>query len=212
MSKNVVEIEYPRHHETIASENYTFRIMAMPGAKKVEISINESAWKTCRSSGDSWFYDWTGYAAGEYEIAARVQLGNGHYHATERRFFTVEFSKVPSAGGKPCHGMTTQYVVVAPEKPETLRQLTSLLSREGVNVDSLFVQCTGGFMFFRFLAQKENALDYMVKKLQEKGVCMKSFYGTSYGQTAKAVLAVDNPERAECVVKELDQRFAAAEA
>ena len=85
-----VAIEYPRPNETIGSNDYVFRVAAMPGVKTVELSIDESGWLPCRQAGDSWCYDWSDYDSGEHEAVARIQLANGEFHATERRFFTAE--------------------------------------------------------------------------------------------------------------------------
>jgi hypothetical protein len=241
MSKKVIEVEYPRHHETIASNNYSFRIAAMPGAKKVEVSINESAWKACRASGDSWWYDWSGYAPGEYEIAARVQLGNGHYHATERRFFTVQFEQQKQQKKtQPYADATGQYVVFAANQPGKLSRLTSLLAQEGVNIDSFLMESYGDFASFRFYAEKASGLrstlesegyqvieekalrfelpnrpgefDALARKFSEQGISVRYLYGTSQGATAKIVASFDKPAEAAGIVKEYEQACAAAEA
>ena len=176
ISKKVVAIEYPRRNETITSNSYTFHIVAMPGAKKVEVSINDSVWEPCRKSGDSFWYDWFGYAPGEHELVARVQLNDGRYHTSERRFITVElehsagqnggerrtFSKrqaQPILGRSELHKhMASKYVVVVPNQAGVLHDLTQLLSQEGVNIDSLLMETSGDVTSFRFLLEKENGL------------------------------------------------------
>jgi hypothetical protein len=258
INKKVVVIEYPRQNEAITSNNYTFSIVAMPGVKKVEVSIDGSAWEPCRQS-DSWWYDWSGYGAGEHEVTARIQLANGHFHTTEPRFFSVEFKYdglIQNGGerrtlsprraqqllGRPeLHKhMVSKFVVVVPNQPGILRQLTQLLSKEGVNVDSLLAETFGDVASFRFLLEKENdlrrtleregfhvvedkvfrldlpnrpgELDQLTRKLAEQGVAIRYMYGTSYGRMSKIILAVDRPEDALGVVKELDQSFIAVEA
>jgi hypothetical protein len=257
INKKVVAIEYPRESETIASNNYTFRIVAMSGVKHVEISINDSAWEPCRHSGDSWWYDWSGYGAGEYEVAARVRLANGHFHTTEHRFFTVELGDRSQNGGErrtlsprraqqylgrpDLHKhMVSKYVVVVPNEPGVLGHLTHLLSREGVNVDSILMETLGDVASFRFMVEKENGLrpmleaegfhvvedkvfrldlpnrpgelDRLTRKLSEQGVAVRYLYGTSHGRTTKVVFAVDRPDCAIDVVKQLDQRLISVEA
>lgn len=259
INKKVVAIEYPRHEETIASKNYTFRVAAMPGAKAVEVSIDKSGWEPCRQAGGSWWYDWSGYGSGEHEISARVQLANGQFYATERRFFAVELER----GGRCQNGgerrtlsprraqqflgrpdlykhMANKFVVVVPNQPGILRRLTQLLSQEGVNIDSLLMETSAEVASFRFLLEKENGLrrtlenegfhvvddkvfrldlpnrpgeiDQLTRKLAEQGIAIRYLYGTSHGQTTKVVFAVDRPEDAAGIVKELDQRVAALEA
>lgn len=174
ISKRVVAIDYPRHEETITSNAYTFRIIAMAGVRKVEISIDESAWQPCREAGGSWWYDWTGYAPGEHEATARVMLADGRYLATEHRFFAVELKGTDrdlrattaprpttrAAAARPDmpKNMVNKFVVLVPNQPAVLRHLTQHLSNEGVNIDSLLMETNGEVASFRFLLEKENGL------------------------------------------------------
>jgi hypothetical protein len=254
INKKVVVIEYPRHNETITSKDYTFRIVAMPGVKHVEVSIDEAGWRPCRQSANSWWYDWSGFGSGEHEIVARLQLADGHTHTTERRFFSVDLEK--GRGDEENRGfsprgkhelsfrpemhehMAKKYVVVVPNEPGVVRQLTQLLSQEGVNIDSLLMETLGDVASFRFLLEKENGLrmtlegegfhvvedkvfrlslpnrpgelDQLTRRLSEQGVAVRYLYGTSHGQTTKVVFAVDRPEYAMEIVKDLDRRFIAA--
>ncbi len=256
MHKKVLAIEYPRPNETIMSDSYTFQIVAMPGAKKVEVSINDSAWEPCRQSGDSFWYDWFCYGSGEYEVAARVQLANGQIHATEHRFFTVELNNAAASNGgerrtlsarraqqllgrSDLHkNMVTKLVVVVPNQPGVLCQLTELLSQASVNIEGLLMETYGDIATFRFQLEKENGvrrllesegfhvvedkvfcldlrnrpgeLDQLARKLADQGVSIRYLYGTSYGQTTKVVFAVDRPEEAVAVVKEFGQSLIAA--
>jgi len=251
INKKVLVIEYPRHNETITSKDYTFRITAIPGVKKVEVSIDEAGWQPCRQSGDSWWYDWSGFGSGDHEIVARVQFSDGRFHTTERRFFAVENHRFAGEirrfsprsrqfGGRPefMDSMARKYVVVVPNQPGTLRQLTQLLSQEGVNIDSLLLDTHGDVASFRFLLERENGLrrtlesegfhvvedkvfrlslpnrpgelDQLTRRLTEHGVAVKYLYGTSHGQTTNVVFSVDRPEHAAEIVKEFDQRFVAA--
>lgn len=169
MSKKVVAIEYPRHEETITSNNYTFRVSAMSGAKAVEVAINEGGWQPCRQAGGSYWYDWSGYGAGDHAITARVTLADGSQHLTDHRFFTVD---LPHAGERRMlsprqtrqylsrtetnKSLANAFVVVVPNQPAVLRHLTALLSREGFNIDSVLMETAGEVASFRFLADKEN--------------------------------------------------------
>ena len=252
INKKAAVIEYPRHNETITSQDYTFRIVAMHGVKKVEVSIDEAGWQPCRQSGDSWWYDWSGYGSGEHEIVARLQLSDGRFHTSERRFFAVENHTYVGDGRKFVphrqhefgarfdlpENMAKKYVVVTPNQPGVLRQLTQLLSQEGVNIDSLLMETQGDVASFRFLLERENGLrrtlesegfhvvedkvfrlsipnrpgelDQLTRRLSDQGVAVKYLYGTSHGPTTNVVFSVDRPERASEIVKELDQRFIAA--
>jgi hypothetical protein len=256
MHKKVLAIEYPRPNETITSDSYTFQIAAMPGVQKVEVSINDAAWEPCRQAGGSFWYDWFCYGSGEYEMAARVQLANGQIHAAEHRFFTVELKKDGAQNGGERRTLSprraqqllgrpdlhkhilSKLVVVVPNQPGVLCQLTELLSQAGVNVDSLLMETFGDVATFRFQLEKESGvrrllesegfhvvedkvfclelrnrpgeLDRLARKLAELGVSIRYLYGTSHGQTTKVVFAVDRPEEAVAAVKEFGQTRIAA--
>lgn len=72
-----VEIGYPQKDEEIVSPSYTFRVGAGGDVERVEISVNKGPWQPCRYSAGYWWYDWTGYAAGRYQVGARARLKNG---------------------------------------------------------------------------------------------------------------------------------------
>lgn len=248
--KRVVAVDYPRHDETITSNDYTIRVVAMPGVRKVDVSIDDAAWEPCRPAGGSWYYDWTAYDSGEHEITARVLLSDGRSLATEHRFFTVELPRtgrtenerrtsparrpqVLTGRPEPLKHMVNKFVVIVPNQPPVLRQLTYLLSKEGVNIDSLLMETNGEVASFRFLLEKENGLrksleregfhivddrvfrldlpnrpgeiDRLTRKLGDEGIAIRYLYGTSHGHTTKIVFSVDRPEAAARVVKELEQ-------
>jgi hypothetical protein len=185
-----------------------------------------------------------------------MQLSDGHFHTTERRFFTV--ANQASAEGvsrkvstrrkhassfrpetnEHLENMAKKFVVVVPNQPQIVRQLTQLMSQEGVNIDSLLMETLGDVVSFRFLLEKENGLrctlegegfhvvedkvfrlslpnrpgelDQLTRRLSEHGVAVRYLYGTSHGQTTNVVFSVDRPEYAVEIVKEFDQRFIAA--
>ena len=255
INKKVVVIEYPRHNETITSKDYTFRIVAMPGVKNVEVSIDEAGWQPARHSENSWWFDWSGFGSGEHEVVARMQLSNGHFHTTDRRSFTVENEVCGSESRKPAprrkheakfrpeiqehmENMAKKYLVAVPNQPGVVRQLTQLLSEEGINIDSILMETYGDIASFRFLLEQDNGmrkalenegfqvvedmvfrmslpnrpgeLHQLTRRLSEEGVAVRYLYGTSHGQTTNVVFSVDRPEHAVEIVKELDQRFIAA--
>jgi hypothetical protein len=257
INKKVVAIEYPRHEETIESNNYTFRVAAMPGAKAVEVSVNESGWLPCRKSGDFWWYDWSGYGSGEHGLAARAHLADGRQLVTENRFFKVELDPkgLDRNGGErralsprqarqylvrpELHKhQARKFVVTVPNQPPVVRRLTELLSQEGVNIDSLLMETVGDVASFRFLLEEADGLretlenegfhivddrvfrldlpnrpgeiDRLTRRLGDNGVSIRYLYGTSHGKMTKVVLAVDRPEVAADVVKDLERRTAVA--
>jgi len=86
-------LSYPREGELITSADYTFRAEA-PSAKNMEISIDQSEWRTCRQAGGYWWYDWAGYRPGKHQAVVRMQLRNGGKTDTSRAaHFQVEAPK-----------------------------------------------------------------------------------------------------------------------
>ena len=83
-------VDFPRQYEKIAHPQYTFRVGAAASAKRVEVSINQGPWKACRPASGYWWYDWTGYTAGEHEVVARAYAADGRGETSEPKEFFVE--------------------------------------------------------------------------------------------------------------------------
>ncbi|HVE11799.1 MAG TPA: hypothetical protein VNI01_00270 [Elusimicrobiota bacterium] len=83
-----VSIDYPQEMECISSPTYTFRI-AVEDGERVEVSIDDSDWQTCRHSGEYWWFDWQGYAAGRHGMVARVWTREGRALKSKIRRFKV---------------------------------------------------------------------------------------------------------------------------
>lgn len=130
--------------------------------------------------------------------------------------------------------MAHKYVVVVPNQPEIVNQLTRLLSEEGVNIDSLHMETLGEIVSFRFVVDQDNGLrqtlesegfhisenkvfrmdlpnrpgelDQLTRRLADQKVALRYLYGTFHGKTTKVDFAVDRPEDVIAIVKELNQR------
>ena len=86
-SRPAVLVEFPGEGEVIARPSYSFQISTTPGAEGVEVSIDRGAWMPCREALGLWWYDWSGFDAGDHELAARIRVGEGiSAHSTPRRF------------------------------------------------------------------------------------------------------------------------------
>lgn len=83
------EIEYPQQSEMIVSPQYTFRIGAPAGAESVDVSIDQGPWLACRSVAGFWWYDWSGYEAGEHEIISRTRGRGGRWLVSTPHEFMV---------------------------------------------------------------------------------------------------------------------------
>jgi hypothetical protein len=82
-----LEIDYPNEGETVAAAGYTFRVGAEPRLAFAEVSIDRGPWLPCRQACGFWWYDWSGYGAGEHTIAARAVAQDGRtLNSTPRRF------------------------------------------------------------------------------------------------------------------------------
>jgi len=84
-------LDYPRHNEKITSRTYSFRIGVPGTVRKVEISINRGPWQACRNSTGYWWYDWSGYKPGQYDVVVRAQTAEGGQTVSESRDFIVQF-------------------------------------------------------------------------------------------------------------------------
>ena len=91
-SRPAVRVEYPRQGEAIARPSYTLRVAVPPGEgiDVVEVAIDGGPWLACREGLGLWWYDWSGYAPGEHEVAARTRLPGGTYAAAAPCRFRVE--------------------------------------------------------------------------------------------------------------------------
>ncbi|HAM36570.1 MAG TPA: hypothetical protein DEB40_14760 [Elusimicrobia bacterium] len=87
---HAVMLDYPTEGEVITSASYTFRISAPKNGDKIEVSINQGEWLPCRQEGGYWWYDWSGYEPGEYQIRARMHAADGKMKLTMLRRFDVK--------------------------------------------------------------------------------------------------------------------------
>lgn len=67
------QIDYPAQDEKIDSREYSLRISASEAGMNVDVSIDQGPWLPCRKASGHWWYDWSGYDAGEHEVIARTR-------------------------------------------------------------------------------------------------------------------------------------------
>ena len=89
-SRPAVRVEYPGEGEVIAHKSYTFHIAASPGAVGVEIAIDQGDWISCREASGLWWYDWSAFEKGDYEVVARVRMCDGITADSAPRRFSVD--------------------------------------------------------------------------------------------------------------------------
>ena len=84
-----VRVEYPGEGEVIAQPSYTFHIAASPGVLGVEVSIDQGEWIACREASGLWWYEWSAFEKGDYELVARTRSGDGMTTDSAPRRFSV---------------------------------------------------------------------------------------------------------------------------
>ena len=85
-----VRVEYPGEGEAIARPSYAFHIAASPEVEGVEVSINQGDWISCREASGLWWYDWSAFKKGDYELVARTRRGDGVTAESAPRRFSVD--------------------------------------------------------------------------------------------------------------------------
>ncbi len=84
-----VAVDYPQQGEKITAPCYTFRVGATGDPERVEISIEQGPWQSCRHSAGYWWYDWSGYTNGRYQAVAKAWASDGRVVTCEPRDFQV---------------------------------------------------------------------------------------------------------------------------
>ncbi len=87
-AKADITIDCPVEGEIITGRTYTFRLSAIH-PRSVEVSFDGKDWKSCRESVGYWWYDWSGFQAGPYSMAARMTDKNGKVSKAQVRRFTA---------------------------------------------------------------------------------------------------------------------------
>lgn len=70
-------VDHPIDMETIYGNHYAIRIGASADGY-VEISFNNGEWQPCRYDAGYWWFDWTYFSPGHYEIKTRLVDTNGN--------------------------------------------------------------------------------------------------------------------------------------
>ena len=86
----MLSVDFPRQNEVIASAQYTVRVFAPEGVKRVGISIDQGQWRSCRPAVGYWWYDWSGYANGEHEIITSLVTADDKRIISEPHEFFVD--------------------------------------------------------------------------------------------------------------------------
>lgn len=82
-------LDHPQQGEKITAPQYTFRVGTAGDIERVEISIDEGPWQICRNAVGYWWYDWSGYTSGRYQLAVRAQTKDNREFTSEPCKFQV---------------------------------------------------------------------------------------------------------------------------
>ncbi|MDD5656928.1 MAG: hypothetical protein PHF00_06695 [Elusimicrobia bacterium] len=82
-------IDYPQEGDILDGYAYTFRVTAPLDACPVEVSLDRGPWLACRFAAGHWWYDWSGFSAGRYQLRARMRTADGRLKMTLLRRFSV---------------------------------------------------------------------------------------------------------------------------
>lgn len=91
-----LSVDYPRQGEKITGVSYAFRVSAPANVQKVDVAIDQAAWRSCRHSGGYWWFDWSGYDNGEHEVIARLTTCEGKEYSSKPHEFFVQLEKQPA--------------------------------------------------------------------------------------------------------------------
>ena len=88
--KKKIAIDFPKQHERIASERYTFRISASVGEDEcVLVSVDDAPFQPCRTAEGYWWFDWDGYRSHHHRLVAKIVSSNGDVVSEVARRFLV---------------------------------------------------------------------------------------------------------------------------
>ncbi|MBI5245661.1 MAG: hypothetical protein HY923_00645 [Elusimicrobia bacterium] len=89
-NKTMLAVNHPLQNEVITSAQYTVRVYAPEGVKRVGISIDQGKWMACRPAVGFWWFDWSGYENGEHEIIVSMETPDGKRITGEPHEFFVD--------------------------------------------------------------------------------------------------------------------------
>jgi hypothetical protein len=78
-------VDFPIQLERICHPSYAVRVGVPSTMRRVEIAVNQDAWKPCREAIGYWWYDWDDMTPGEHELVVRAQEEGGDWLLSETR-------------------------------------------------------------------------------------------------------------------------------
>lgn len=98
-AKKKISIDYPKRHERISSDRYTFRVSASLGPdERVLVSVDDAPFQSCRFASGFWWFDWDGYRSHHHRLVAKIVSPDGEVVSEEaRRFLVAMGDELPTA-------------------------------------------------------------------------------------------------------------------
>jgi len=84
-AKAYIVIDHPKNNEVFGKGHYAFRIGASK-CDKVEISIDDQPWHSCRHTVGYWWFDWSCHVGGTHQAVARLHNAGETLVSRRRRF------------------------------------------------------------------------------------------------------------------------------
>jgi hypothetical protein len=84
-----VEMDYPQGKEVVSVGHYAVRLSAA-GETHVELSVDGSAWSSCRFSAGYYWFDWYPTKAGDVELKFRAKSKNKDWSEPATRTIRVK--------------------------------------------------------------------------------------------------------------------------
>ena len=83
-----VTVDYPSDGEKIRSGHFAVRVSALR-AGEAQVSVNKSAWETCRASNGYFWFDFWPEPHEIYQISARARRDGEDWSYSEDRYCDV---------------------------------------------------------------------------------------------------------------------------
>jgi hypothetical protein len=170
-------IDFPQEGETIRSEQYTIRVSAPADARRVQVAVNEGAWRDCRYAEGGWYYDWQPRQEGRNELRARFQSRDGSQTQLPTRHCELALPQHDRLQGQPTRRQNrpaheglqsqqtrfgqnlqtrtvTQLSVMLNNEPAALARITELLANRSLALQGFVTASLGNLTYLQVFTEQ----------------------------------------------------------